>query len=315
MSASDVLNAKMGTSLSNSDLLLLHFSFYDDIIERLVELPLNCVLVYHNITPGSFFREVGLEHLANACDGGRKQLNYLAERCKFAVADSNFNGKDLTESGFGDVRTIPVMFNEENLRNKDLDPIAFMKIKESADVNLLFVGRFVPNKRIERIIEIVGKFKSAFPLSIRLHLVGKIWSDDYFASLVKFSASAGVTSNIQFHIDVDDLHLKNLYAASDVFISMSDHEGFMVPLLEAFNAGCPVIALNRAAVGETMGEAGLLLSLPDPQLAAGLVYLLKTDQQLRSRVIAKQYARAMDFRTAKTVAKWKRAITDFATAS
>lgn len=119
MSASDVLNAKMGTSLSNSDLLLLHFSFYDDIIERLVELPLNCVLVYHNITPGSFFREVGLEHLANACDGGRKQLNYLAERCKFAVADSNFNGKDLTESGFGDVRTIPVMFNEENLRNKE----------------------------------------------------------------------------------------------------------------------------------------------------------------------------------------------------
>lgn len=302
--ANNFINGVMDKELNQSDVLLLHFSFYDAMAEKLSALPLRRILVYHNITPGFFFRDVGMKDFADACDEGRKQLKRIAPNFSEAVGDSECNSQELVKLNYQKVATIPVLLDLESFRNGQIDVQLYHKIRSEADVNILFVGRFVPNKRIERLFKIVERHKKFFPLNVRLHLVGKIWSEEYFATLIQRAAELGISANITFHQLVDTRTLKTLYAAATAFVSMSDHEGFMVPIVEAFASGCPVIALNRAAVGETAGGAGLLIDKPDPEFTASLIYLLGTDKALRNRVISSQAQRALDFDTSRSAASW-----------
>ncbi|WP_455957621.1 glycosyltransferase family 4 protein [Methylorubrum aminovorans] len=302
--ASAILNGRMGKDFDENDVLVIHFSFLDDTAEKLAQLPLRRVIVYHNITPGHFFRDVGLGWLADGCDRGREQLTRMAPFFDAAVGVSDYNCDELIASGYRNVKTIPILFDQSSFRGEDIDPEIFLSIRERAEVNVLFVGRFVPNKRIERIITMIGEFKSAFTPTICLHLAGKIWDGAYFASMMQHAANVGVVHDIQLHTNADPRRLRTLFAAATAFVSMSDHEGFMVPVLEAFASGCPVIASDAAAVGETMGGAGLLMSAPDTAFAAGLLNMLATDSQLRHRVIAQQARRAADFRPSRVGRQW-----------
>ena len=302
--ASTILNANMGTHLNENDVLLIHFSFADDVAEILAQLPLRRILVYHNITPGHFFHEVGLGWLGEACDRGREQLKNMAPLFLEAVGDSDFNCRELIENGYKDVKTIPVLIDETQYRSEIIDPDLFMSVRERASINILFVGRFVPNKRIERLFSMIQEFKRNFPSTICLHLVGKIWDNSYFASLINQAATAGVLNDVQFHTDAEPLRLRTLYAAADAFVSMSDHEGFMVPIVEAFASGCPVIAWDGGAMGETMGGAGLRMSAPDPSFAAGLIHMLSIDHNLKNRIVAGQSRRAADFSLWRVGKRW-----------
>jgi glycosyltransferase involved in cell wall biosynthesis len=302
--ASAILNGSMGLSFNSEDILIIHFSYYDDIAEKLARLPLKCIMVYHNITPGHFFRHVGLGWLADGCDSGREQLARISPHFDAAVGDSQFNSLELVENGYRNVSTIPIMFDRSGFRDDLIDPELLLSIREKAEINILFVGRFVPNKKIDRVMNVVQEFKKHFTPSIILHLAGKVWDGRYFASLINHAADIGITQNLQLHTNAEITRLRTLYTAADAFVSMSEHEGFMVPLVEAFTTGCPVIAANAAAVGETMGGAGLLLSAPDPAFAAGLLYLLKSDRNLRSNVIASQSKRAAAFRPSRVALHW-----------
>ncbi|MEE7440249.1 Glycosyltransferase involved in cell wall bisynthesis [Methylobacterium sp. 13MFTsu3.1M2] len=302
--ASSLLNAQMGKSLAQRDIIIIHYSYLDATAEALSHLPLRRIIVYHNITPGKFFREAGLDWLADGCDSGREQLRRMAPAFDIAVGDSDFNSAELQESGYKNVRTIPVLSDYSGFRRGKVETELFYKLRDQCEVNLLFVGRFVPNKRIDRLISLVSEFKKRFPLSIRLHIVGKIWNEAYYVSLIKHASELNVAQNIQIHIDVDADRLRTLYAAASAFVSMSDHEGFMVPLIEAFASGCPVIAANAGAIGETMGGAGLLMSAPDPSFAASLVYMLSTDQEFRYNTIARQAQRAAHFSQLRVTKKW-----------
>lgn len=302
--AANFLNSVMGEDINDDDVLLLHFSFYDTLAGHLSTLPMRRILVYHNITPGFFFRDAGMNEFAAACDEGRKQLRRIAPHFSAAVGDSECNSYELIKLNYANVSTIPVMLDLDSFRYGQINAALYHKLRQDAEINILFVGRMVPNKRIERLLHIVAKFKESFPLSVRLHLVGKIWSEEYYSTVMQKAAELGVASNITFHQNVDGDTLRTLYASATAFVSMSDHEGFMVPIVEAFASGCPVIALNRAAVGETTGGAGLLIDKPDPNFAASLIYLVGTDSALRNRIIAAQAQRALDFDTSRSAALW-----------
>ena len=299
--ASGLLAAHLGTSLHSDDVLLIHFSFNDDIAEDLARLPIKKIIVFHNVTPSSFFREVGQAEIAIACDEARNQFGRLSSYFDGSVGDSEFNSGELTNASYPAVETIPVLLDIERFGSDELELELLGRIKDSASVNILFVGRFVPNKRIERVISAAAHFRASFPMKIKLHLVGKIWDQNYFASIIDYAASVDALDLIQFHIHADQLMLRTLYAAADAFVCMSDHEGFMVPIVEAFAAACPVIGLRRTAVGETMGEAGLLIDQPDPELVAGLIYAIKTDANLRNRIIWSQGRRLAAFSPRRAV--------------
>jgi len=289
------------------DILIIHYSFYDEVALRLAQLPGRKILVYHNITPGHFFQRPGMEQMAwlgDACNGARAQLATMHTMFDISVGDSDYNAQELRQLGFHNVTTIPVFVNTEFFRSDLLDTATFNAIRSQAATNIAFVGRFVPNKAIEDVIGVLAQYKRMFGAHINLHLIGKIWDQPYYSSLLAHAAQHGVLDLIRTHIALEPIKLKTVFAAADAFVSMSQHEGFMVPVIEAFAAGCPVIARNAGAVGDTMGDGGFLLPDADTQLAASLVRMLTLDGGLRERVIAGQRRRAFHFRTENTARLW-----------
>jgi glycosyltransferase involved in cell wall biosynthesis len=289
------------------DVIIIHFSFYDDVAIRLAQLPGRKIIVYHNITPGHFFERPGMEQMAwlsHACNGARAQLATMNQLFDLSVGVSDYNGLELRQLGFRNVVTIPVFVNTEYFKSDAIDMDMFNQIRSSAATNIGFVGRFVPNKAIEDVISVLAQYKRMFGPDINLHLVGKVWDQKYYSSLLQHAAENGVLDLVRTHIALAPVKLKTVFAAIDAFVSMSQHEGFMVPVIEAFAAGCPVIARDAGAVGDTMGDGGFLLSHADTELAAGLVRMLKIDGGLRERVIAGQRRRAFHFRTENIARTW-----------
>jgi glycosyltransferase involved in cell wall biosynthesis len=98
---------------------------------------------------------------------------------------------------------------------------------------------------------------------------------------------------------VPDEELAVYYQHAAVYISLSEHEGFCVPLVEAMAADVPVLAYAAAAVPDTLGGAGVQFAPKDFEYAAELLGALAFDDGLRANVIAGQRRRLADFSDAR----------------
>ncbi len=292
------------TAWRQSDVLIVHYSFLDVALNRIMALPVRKILVYHNVTPGRFFHTPSMSFLADLCEQSMSQIASFGGAFAATVGDSQFNCDDLGNLSHPGAEPIPVLFDMDAFAGQNYNRSDYFELKKTKALNLLFVGRFVPNKRHDLLIAVLSEAKTLGTRAVTLHLVGKVWDDAYLINVLQVAAAKGVLASVKIHVDCSLEHLKTLFAAADAFISMSEHEGFMVPLLEAFSAGCPVIAAATSAVGETMGKAGIQMADPDPALAAGFVHLLQMDQHLRREIIAGQSARAAVFHPDRTFARW-----------
>lgn len=289
----------------DTDLLLLHYSFFNEELESLLDLPVRKILIYHNVTPGHFFRNQGsMSWLGDMCDHSRAQMRRFASAFEKGVGDSDYNTAELKEFGFRAPETIPVFFNDAFFTSRELDNQLYFDIKAASEVNIVFVGRFVPNKRHDLLIDTLAAYKKLFGRPASLHMAGKIWGDEYFHALLGRAVQGGVLSDVKIYQHASGLTIKTLFAAADAFLSMSEHEGFMVPVLEAFAVGCPVLAYAGTAVGETMGPAGVKFDALDPSVPAGYLELLRRDKTLRNDIVREQADRATDFYSEATARKW-----------
>jgi glycosyltransferase involved in cell wall biosynthesis len=299
------LSELLEVSWRADDLLILHHSFLNPDLAAVLELPVRKALIYHNITPAHYFYDHGMEAIGNQAEAARRQLAEIAPYVEVAVGDSEYNAAELAAYGFDNRVAIPVFYDDSFFRSRELDWPLYQETKTAAQLNLVFIGRMVPNKRIDQVIATAAEYAGLFGRRVRLHLIGKILDEAYTASLMAKAAELRVLSLVRLHLGADKLQLKTLLAAADAFVSFSEHEGFMVPVVEAFTVGCPVIAQRSSAVGETMGGAGLALDAADPPSVAGLVELLRRDRQLRQAIQRRQFRRARDFQTATTAQRWK----------
>jgi glycosyltransferase involved in cell wall biosynthesis len=296
----------------DSDLLILHYSFFNDELDSILDLPVRKLLVYHNITPGRFFRNRGaMSWLGDACDNARTQLRNSIRAFELGIGDSSYNCAELKEFGLSKSVVIPVFFNEQAFSSPDLELDLFLNIQSTKELNIIFVGRFVPNKRHDLLIDLVGHYKRLFGRSVTLHLAGKIWSNDYYLDLLCHAADLDVLNSLRVYQNAELSTIKTLYAAADAFVSMSEHEGFMVPVLESFAVGCPVVAYRGTAVGETMGFAGIKLDSLDPTIAAAHIELLRRDRDLRNTIVREQSNRLTDFQFEVTFEKWISLLSEF----
>jgi L-malate glycosyltransferase len=94
---------------------------------------------------------------------------------------------------------------------------------------------------------------------------------------------------------VPDADLAAFYRWADVYVSLSEHEGFCVPLVEAMAANVPVLAYAAGAVPETLGGAGVLFTPKDLELAAEAMGMLVYDRPFRQSVLEGQRRRLLDF--------------------
>jgi glycosyltransferase involved in cell wall biosynthesis len=274
-----------------SDLLVVHYSQASALIEYVRTLEVPVLLVYHNITPPRFF--VGVNPaLEQATAQGRTQLPRLRDQSVAAIAVSDFNRRDLEKVGYAQIHKIPVIV-PETLSQVTPDPQLLASLENG--VNLLCVGRVAPNKRFEDVIKTLFYYRQIEPCA-RLFLVGSTANTrPYAAWLRDFVAWLGLEEAVTFTGHVSDAALAAYYRGADAFVYMSEHEGFGIPLVESMRFGVPVIAYAAAAVPETLGGAGVLVTEKRFPVIAELLHVIQSDAQVRGRLIARQHARARDF--------------------
>jgi glycosyltransferase involved in cell wall biosynthesis len=280
-----------------ADVTIFHFALPSPMTEAFAGLRGTRVLQYHNITPAAFFApyDAGLFRLAAL---GRSELRTLVGRVDLALGDSQFNRLELDEMGFAPTGVLPIAVNTARITGAPRRP-ALENILSDGLINVLFVGRVVPNKRIEDHIRLGEIYKRYSDNYYRFIFVGRYDGvPRYYAQVRALVAEFKMLPDrVWFTGPVPDDDLAAFYRWADVYVSLSEHEGFCVPLVEAMAADVPVLAYAAGAVPETLGGAGVLFSPKDLEFAAETMATLVYDHEVRDHVIAGQRRRLHDFST------------------
>jgi len=276
-------------------LKVLHFAIPSELSDFFHRVSGKKVMIYHNITPPHFFIDFS-DELVRFTQEGRNQLKRLNNSFDLVIADSQYNADELREYDFKNIQVFPIMINLDDFSQPYTR--AFLNLFKDERKNIIFVGRISPNKKIEHLIKILFFYKKYISPSIRLIVSGKTDSlPKYFYSLKDLAARFLLTSeDIVFTGHVPFGELLAIYKLGDVFVSMSEHEGFCLPLIESCFFQVPVIAYGAGAVSETLGGAGIVFNEKNyPYLAATIERVL-VDEQLNIRLKDLQKNRIQQYR-------------------
>jgi glycosyltransferase involved in cell wall biosynthesis len=290
-------------SATRGDVTIFHFALPSPMTEAFARLKGIRVLQYHNITPASFFApyDPGLFRLAAL---GRRELATLAGRVDLALGDSEFNRQELESLGFTRTGVLPIAVNTERITGAPPRP-ALERILSDGLINILFVGRIVPNKKIEDHIRLAEMYKRYVDSYYRFIFVGRYDGLPRYYSQVRalIAEYEMLPDRFWFTGPVPDEDLAAFYRWSDAYVSLSEHEGFCVPLVEAMAADVPIVAYAAGAVPETLGGAGILFAPKDLEVAAELLGSVVYDRAVRERVLEGQRRRFQDFAPARIEAQ------------
>ena len=267
---------------SPDNVVIFHFSIGSPVSKLFSRIPDRKIMIYHNITPHEFFLDFH-RILTRECYKGRLEMRLFAGKVDLALGDSEFNRRELERAGFAPTGVLPIL---TDLARFDVpgDPVV-RDIYDNGKATILFVGRVIPNKKFEDVIRTFYFYRTRFNPNSQLILAG----DDrgierYRASLEDLVGRLALPDvHITGHVDFDEL--VTYYQIARCYLSLSAHEGFGVPLLEAFHMKVPVVALAAGAVEETMNGGGVLLREPDFLRTAALIDRLEKDAALRRKIV------------------------------
>lgn len=254
---------------------ILHYSIASPAFGHVADRVERLALHYHNITPA----ELLWDHapgIALECAEGRRRLPDLAPRVRWVAADSTYNAAELGGLGFPPASVIGVMRRPSLPAPRPRD--------SGGRTRLLFVGRGVPNKAQHDLVLALAAVREA-GLDAELRLVGS-WAgiEGYRDHCEALAEALGVRDALVITGSVDDQGLADEYASADLFVCLSDHEGYCVPIVEAMEHGLPIVALAKGAIPETAGRAALLLDEKPPSLVAEAVLEVLANEGLRTRM-------------------------------
>ncbi|MEZ5316461.1 MAG: glycosyltransferase [Vicinamibacterales bacterium] len=278
-----------------ADVTIFHFAIASPMTEAFGRLPGARVLHYHNVTPPHFFApfDPGIARLAML---GRQEVATLADRTDLALGVSEYNREALESMGFPRTGVLPILVDTARLREAPPVP-ALERTLTDGLCNILFVGRIAPNKKIEDHIRLAEHYKRYVDSFYRFIFVGRYDAVPHYHAAVRALVAEYrmLPDRFWFTGPVPDRELAAYYRHAHAYVSLSEHEGFCVPLVEAMSMDVPVLAYGAAAVPETLGGAGVCFTPKDLEQAAELLGALVYDQPLRDAVIAGERARAAEF--------------------
>lgn len=275
-----------------SETCLIHHHAVGSIVaERLMDIGLPQILIYHNITPPEFFEKTD-PALAYGLRRGRQQLVRMRPLTHLGLGVSAYNESELVSLGYEATGVLPIIVDESGFATPSNESLA--AACATSRPLLLFVGRFMPNKRQEDLIKLMYYLRRIRP-EARLVLVGNTGNREYvdWQNSLAQALGVGAAVHITGHISHEDM--LTYYRAADFYVSMSEHEGFGKPLIESMYSGLPVLAFASTAIPETLGGAGILFYRKDYEALAELIDLLLENEALRRRVIERQSARVRSF--------------------
>ena len=279
----------------HGQITIFHFALPSPMTETFAALKGIRVLQYHNITPAAFFAPYDAQMFRLAALG-RQELASLAGRVDLALADSEFNRQELEALGFDSTGVMPIAVDTARITEAPRRP-ALEKILGDGLINILFVGRIVPNKKIEDHIRLAEVYKRYIDSYYRFIFVGRYDGLPRYHAMVRalIVEYQMLPERFVFTGGVPDDDLAAYYRWADVYVSMSEHEGFCVPLVEAMATNVPVLAYAAGAVPETLGGSGVVFAPKDLELAAEMLGLLVYDRPMREHVLEGQRRRVADF--------------------
>ncbi|MDD6788762.1 MAG: glycosyltransferase family 4 protein [Lachnospira sp.] len=276
------------------DILLYHLSTGSILNFRYMEYNCRKVLVYHNITPPTFFARFD-PAAAAFCQRGLKEAVYMGPYTELALADSQFNADELRSFGYTcPIDVLPILIPFEDYEKTPTRKILNQKGQKTT---FLFTGRVAPNKKQEDLMLSFYYYKKYYNQNSRLVLAGSFDEAGlYGRELQAYRKSLGLSpEDVIFTGHIRFADILAWYRCADAFLCLSEHEGFCVPLVEAMYFHLPILAYDSTAVGETMGGGGLLLEDKDPLLVAGAMDRVIRDQKLRETLVDKGQERLKDF--------------------
>ncbi len=277
------------------DVLLVHYSAYAPKLRAVLGLPQRKLLISHNITPARWFWDHDPQ-AAVVCALGRKQLPQFAAAADVAAGVSLYNARE-----FGSDTVIPILFDPSGLGvPAATDPGA----AGAQSPTILFVGRLAPHKRQDAVIRAFELYRRRHAPGARLVLVGAPINWAYDAAMRELAEELS-PGNVTIESGLTREQLAARWRSAHAFVCLSEHEGFCIPLLEAFHFGVPVIARAIGGVPEVAGDAALLLDDGDDEsVAAELLALVVGDGELRAALRERGAARVAAYapgRTAQTL--------------
>lgn len=264
-------------------LKILHFAIPSALTDAFIRFTGKKAMIYHNITPHHFFTNFS-DHLTRFCYEGREHLKRLKNVFQLSIAVSRFNARDLTDLDFPNVRVFPLIVNLKDYQASHSIP--YYNLYRDERKNIIFVGRITPNKKIEDLIKTLFFYKKYLSPSIRLIISGNTLTlPKYFHAVRDLAARFYLTADdIVFTGHIPFAELLSVYRLGDVFLSMSEHEGFCLPLIEAGFFRVPIVAYDAGAVAETLDGSGLVFSHKKYELVAGLLENVLENAGLRKHL-------------------------------
>jgi glycosyltransferase involved in cell wall biosynthesis len=254
----------------------------------MLELPQRKLLVYHNITPARYFWS-SEPRVAVTCEQGREHLPAFVAAAHLAAAVSGYNADELRSVGARDPRVVPVLVDPERLR-----PRSSANGTPGAGPLVLSVGRLAPHKRPDLVIRAFALYQRQRRPDARLLLAGPPLNPSTRAGLEELVRELGVR-HVRVAGGLPQAELNAAFAEADAFVSMSEHEGFCVPLLEALSAGVPAVARPVGGMPEVGGDAVLWAPGDDLAVVAELLHLAVSDDELRAELRSRAGERVARF--------------------
>ena len=278
--------------LESDDVIIYHLCEASIINDMIKKMQCRKIAIYHNMTPAHFFERFDIV-FSFMQKIAREHIRNLKNTFDLCIADSQFNKDDLIDLGYDSskINVMPLIIptyeytmNMEEISNYYDDVLT----------NILFVGRIVPNKKQEDIIRIFAYYKKYINNRSRLTLVGSPFTQDYLKALEEYIKDLKIPDvEIKQSISFNDI--KRLYKSADIFLCMSEHEGFCVPLVEAMLFDVPIIAYDKGAVSETLGKDGILLDTKEPCVVANLIKKVTENKNLKDYILQYQHERVKYF--------------------
>ena len=273
---------------NGKNILLLHHAVALPDPQWVYNLRDQLVMVYHNITPSHYFKE-GTPHL-NATRVGREQLSGWQNLFAGIIADSEYNFQELKGLGYHNIQKIPLLIDFEKISKIKADQKIIDKHEKT--LNLLFVGRIAENKCQHDLIHALAQLQDK---NVHLFCVGGVSSHEYRQYLDDLVSSYHLQEQVHLTGRVSDEILWGYYKAADLFVCLSDHEGFGIPLIEASSIGLPVVAYDSSNIRHTLAGTGLLLSCKNSFDVAAVWRSLLEQPEWRYRLAQSQKANLSRF--------------------
>jgi len=268
-------------NVSSGDLVIYHHSIGSPAGDLVRALSCPRVMIHHNVTPPRLIRPYD-SRIASQLEWGQRQLRLLKGSFELALADSSFSEEELKKCGYARTGVLPILLDDGHFSHK---PDRRVRRKCSDDLfNILFVGRLAPNKNAHQLVRVFSIYQKFINARSRLLLIGSGGAfQGYYYGLQNMVRDLQL-KDVVFGGHVTQSQLVGYYSVGDVFLCLSEHEGFCVPIIESFRYRVPVIALSRAAVPATVGEAGLLLDSAEPAFVAEALEYVRTTQGLQKKL-------------------------------